>query len=451
VTERKLLIVSPHFPPTDSVEMHRVRMNLQHYLRNGFQTVVLCVNPDQTGFLSDERLVQTVPNGVAVIRVNALPLRLTRVLGITDIAIRAMPMLARAGDEIIARERTDLVFFSTTRFHAMRLGVRWKQRFGVPFVLDFQDPWFTAPPSTIPLRRRGVKHALMRSLHARAEAATAPHASGLIAVSEPYVEALRKAYPVLRTVPSETIPFGYSMADFEMATNIGEPWRPVGSPPPFGIYAGRISPAMTGGLKTLFDAMQLAARERYPPLSQLVAGFVGTGYERELNPSVTAIPAEAAGVASRVVEKADRLSLFDTLASLRSADLLLLFGSDDLAYQPSKLYQLMATRKPILCIAPSGSRLSAQVRHLNSIILLESDLPLVPKSVQTAAYRLSDLLTADREDSVFRERDSLCAANEATTLAGRECALFDLAMAHHAASAVNARAARSIVWSPSAP
>ncbi|NJM63821.1 MAG: hypothetical protein HC849_32625, partial [Oscillatoriales cyanobacterium RU_3_3] len=39
------------------------------------------------------------------------------------------------------RSSSILVFFSTTIFPVMLLGKRWWQKFGVPYVLDFQDPW----------------------------------------------------------------------------------------------------------------------------------------------------------------------------------------------------------------------------------------------------------------------------------------------------------------------
>lgn len=435
MTERKLLIVSPHFPPTDAVDMHRVRMNLHYYFRNGFQPSVLAVNPSQAGFLTDERLVETIPDDTPVTRVEAMPQRVADLLGITDVSIRAMGVLARAGDEIIARERTDLVFFSTTRFHTMRLGVRWKRRFGVPFVLDLQDPWFTAPPSSVPLRRRGAKHALMRALHRRAEAATVPHASGLIAVSEAYIEALRNAYPALRHVHAETIPFGFSRTDFSIAQRLGDAWRPDGAADaPFGLYPGRIGDDMTSTLRTLFSAMTMAGEQHVGPMSDMRAAFLGSGYQRENNPERVMLVANEFDLRDRVIERPDRIPLLDSLSTIDASDFLILIGSEDLSYQPSKLYQLMATRKPILCIAPRESRLAAQMRDLKSVILLESDPPLVAEAVQTAAERLSGLLAADGQDSLFNERDGLCVANEAAALAARECALFDLAIAQHAAT-----------------
>jgi glycosyltransferase involved in cell wall biosynthesis len=427
---RNLLIVSPHFPPTDAVDMHRVRMNARHYESHGWRPHVLAVDPAQVVRQLDVRLSRTVPNDIEIFRTSALSSAALKPLGVSDISLRAMASMARRGDDIIARKKIDLVFISTTAFMSMRLGARWLRRFGTPFVLDFQDPWFTAPPSSIPHRRQGLKHRLMRRMHALVEARSVPHASGLIAVSDAYLEALRRVYPTLADVPSETIPFGYSAADFDVANKLGEPWRPFAvsqQKAPLAIYAGRIDEDMLPAIDTLFQFMHAVPADAPGALSQLTAGFLGTGYLREGNPRKLEPRAEAAGLQARIAEKPDRVAMLDAVSTLLAADLLILLGSADLAYQPSKLFQLMATKKPILCIAPSAGRLAAQVRDLKSVVLIESDTPLNTETVAATTSQLSALLKAHKDDAVFRERDPICAASDAAFLAARECALFDRA------------------------
>lgn len=439
MNERRLLIVSPHFPPGDAVDMHRVRMNLRHYRNHGWRPTVLAVEPESSGRRIDPDLLSTIPDDVEIVRVGALPLALLQSLGISDVSLRAFTRLGRAGDAIICRRKIDLVFFSTTMFLTFPLGRRWLKRFGVPFVLDFQDPWATAPPSTLPFRRRGLKHRIMRSLHAWAEAATVPYASGIIAVSEPYIKALRQAYPGLEATPADAIPFGFSAADFDIASKTGIAWRPFGqSAEPFALYAGRIADAMVPALKTLLSAMRTTNHDPTALFSQLCAGFLGTGYQLEDNTCCALPLAELVGLSGRVAEKPDRVSLIDSLASLLAADVLILLGSGDLSYQPSKLYQLMATRKPILCVAPADSRVAAQVRHLRSVILLECDQVGFAERVATAATRLSLLSAAGPTDTIFDERDAICGAGEASALAARECMLFDRALINHAKAKPNA-------------
>ena len=43
---RKVLIVSPHWPPVNAPDLQRVRMSLSYYRQYGWEPVVLAVHPD---------------------------------------------------------------------------------------------------------------------------------------------------------------------------------------------------------------------------------------------------------------------------------------------------------------------------------------------------------------------------------------------------------------------
>ena len=43
---KKLLIVSPHFPPINAPDMQRIRMSLPYYRKCGWDPVVLTVDDD---------------------------------------------------------------------------------------------------------------------------------------------------------------------------------------------------------------------------------------------------------------------------------------------------------------------------------------------------------------------------------------------------------------------
>ncbi len=121
---RRVLIVSPHFPPVNAPDHQRVRMSLPYFEEFGWRPTVLAVRADCVeGATLDPLLDRTVPAGTEVIRVGALPVRWTRRLaGWGDWRWRAWPFLWRAGSRTLARERFDLVYFSTTMFAAMASG-----------------------------------------------------------------------------------------------------------------------------------------------------------------------------------------------------------------------------------------------------------------------------------------------------------------------------------------
>lgn len=433
---KSVLVVSPVFPPSDAVDMHRVRMNVAHYIENGWVPRVLCVAAETAGRIVSPELMHTLPEDVQVRRVGAIPQSLLNRVGIRDVALRAYPMLRSAGGAWIREARPDLVFVSTTAFLAMPLAAYWRRRFGIPFVLDFQDPWSTAPPGVAKFNHRGAKHFLMRAIHAKAESATVPLASGLIAVSGDYINALRSVYPQIRSVPVDTIPFGYAERDFDAARRWGRPWRPnslaIDQPrlPTFFLSAGRAGADMNAALVTLFSAMRLAGVEGLYPLSTMCAGFLGTGYRKEGNPEIVMPLANAHGVGSRVRERADRLPLLDSIASLLLADVLLLLGSDDLAYQPSKLHQYLATGKPILCIAPAHGHLAQSIQGFPSVVFLASGLaPSIEITVRVASH-LKILLDAQGDGAVLTAEEKQRSLYSARTLASRECLLFDRALSY---------------------
>src|SRR5215831_9354489 len=138
---RTVLIVSPHFPPVSTPDMHRIRVSLPYFQEFGWNPLVLAVDPGRVGRLVEPALSETVPAGVPVTRVGALPSNVTRKLGIRDVGLRSFGHLLRAGIQMIRDERPDLLYFSTTVFWTLPLARIWKQRFDVPVVIDMQDPW----------------------------------------------------------------------------------------------------------------------------------------------------------------------------------------------------------------------------------------------------------------------------------------------------------------------
>ena len=182
---RRVLVVSPHFPPVDTVDMHRVRLALPFLPEFGWEPVVLAVDPAHNRSTRDDSLLGTIPAGVEVVRTGALPWGLTRWAGVGSLGIRAFPHLLRAGSRILRKRGMDLVFFSTTEFF-------WRRRHGVPVVVDLQDPWVGEYHRARPGARAPRKHRFSRPLHARLERWTAPSISGILAVSPAYHERMRE-------------------------------------------------------------------------------------------------------------------------------------------------------------------------------------------------------------------------------------------------------------------
>jgi Glycosyl transferase 4-like domain len=190
---RRLLIVSPHFPPLNAPDHQRVRMSLPHYAACGWEPVVLCIARDRQSGVIEEELAQTLPAGVRIIEIKAFSPRWTRLIGVGNAGLRCwLPMLF-AGLRLLRREKFDLVFFSTTQFFTFTLGRIWRRLRGVPYVFDMQDPWRTdyyqRPGSRPP--PGGWKYRFARLVAWTLEGWSFRRVSGVMSVSPDYIADLR--------------------------------------------------------------------------------------------------------------------------------------------------------------------------------------------------------------------------------------------------------------------
>ena len=219
---RRVLIVSPHFPPVNAPDHQRVRMALPYLRENGWEATVLAVDPDEIDGLPREPLLaQTVPSDIEVVRCQAAPLAITKCMGMRTLGLRAYPYVARAGARLLRARKFDLVFFSTTQFAIMALGSRWLKRFGVPYVLDFQDPWLADDPARSKLSAPGGqwKYAFSQWIAKRLEPPSVRGCAHAVCVSPAYPKLLQERYPDIDATRFSVLPFAVAESDFEAASS----------------------------------------------------------------------------------------------------------------------------------------------------------------------------------------------------------------------------------------
>src|SRR5262249_40268565 len=102
---RRLLMISPHFPPDSSAATHRVRLLAPHLPDCGWEPTVLTVDEQDYEGRLDQELAALIPQSLRVVRTRALSPRLTRAVGLGDLGLRALPGLRRAAWELIQRDR----------------------------------------------------------------------------------------------------------------------------------------------------------------------------------------------------------------------------------------------------------------------------------------------------------------------------------------------------------
>ena len=332
------------------------------YLRShGWEPTVLAIAPESIeGGVIEPKLTETYPADIRVIRVNGVPSRFTRWAGIGNLWLRCGRAMTKAGERLLRKEHFDLALISTTQFSAFQLGPRWRRKFGLPYVLDYQDPWINDYYQITGVTPPGgrIKFALSQWQAARIEPVALRGSSGVVAVSDSYGSMLANNYPWFLTRKVKVLPFGAAMMDFErLGTHT--PAKPVidFSDGLFHqVYVGRCGPDMSVALKILFRAFK-RYRETHPSqAANMRIHFVGTDYAPPPLGRDWALPvAKAEGIEGVVQEHRYRVPYFDSLYYLKNADALVAVGSNDPTYSASKFFSYVLASRPLLMIFHSQS------------------------------------------------------------------------------------------------
>ncbi len=435
---RRVLIVSPHFPPINAPDMQRIRMSLPHYRACGWEPVVLCVGERWQDAVREPGLDATVPADVAVVRRPAFALRWTRLLGVRNLGLRCWCHFLAAGSRIIRRERIDLVFFSNTQFVTFTLGRIWGALHGVPYVVDIQDPWRTDYYSRAGSRKPpgGWKYKVARAMAWLLEGWSFRRVDGVMSVSPAYLDDLRARYSWLTRTPADAIPFGASREDLAAAIRVSD------RPPYFSrtqgeihlLYTGAAGPVMPHALTVLFDALRLYREKNPTGARRFRFHFVGTSYAAPGQGVPAILPlAERCGVADQVAETPHRLGHLESLRLQQEADVLLLAGSSDLAYSPSKIYPCFLAGPPILAVVFSGSVLENILDELQCAFLVRFREAGPRDAAQAALTAFFDTALAGFPAASLPERNRAFFERHylAPSLTQRQAGLFDAALARH--------------------
>lgn len=365
---KRALVVTPNWPPLSHPDLHRVRMALPYFAEFGWEPLILKVDPDEQEGLLDPVLCATVPDQTRTWQAGAIPRACTSWFGLNSVGIRCLVSMARLGSRIIREEKPALVFISTTLFPVMLLGRYWKWRHGIPYALDFQDPWRrerSAGEKSSP----GLKRRLAGLLAAYLEPIALRRVSHIVSVSPQYPLTLASRYPWLQPADFSVLPFGAAEGDFAMFAKLGV--RQTVFTPDDGrlhwVYVGRGGSDMAFAARSFFAALSVARAawpERY---ATVTVHFIGTDYAPAERSRKTIEPlAIECGVGDLVNEISTRIPYFEALSCLKDADALIVLGSEDGGYSASKIYPYILAAKPMLAIFHEDSSIVDLVRITNS-------------------------------------------------------------------------------------
>ena len=357
---RRVLMISPHFPPDSTAGTHRVRLLAPHLQAHGWEPTVLTVDPrDYEGRL-DPALAASVPPDLRVVRCRAWPASRTRPFGIGDLGLRALRGLEVASVELMSRETFDALFITIYPTYPALLGPWLKKRFGVPFVLDYQDPWVGEWGRSVGAGANGhadLKSRATRALARRLEPIALGAADAVTAVSRATFEQALARNPNAKPVTTAELPIGWDARDLEWLQQYRTRRATAASAAEFRLsYVGTLLPTGLDTVRTFFAGIARFRRQTPALAERLRVRFVGTSNQRSSDVPRTVAPiAHQFGLDHIVAEEPERLDYFDALDTLASSDGVLLLGSREPHYTPSKVFPALLSERPLLALLHEAS------------------------------------------------------------------------------------------------
>ena len=208
---RRVLMVSPHFPPDTGAATHRVRLLAPHLTKYGWEPTVLTLEPTSYEGRLDPELMELVPTVLRVVRCRAWNPRWTRRLGFGDLGLRAFWGLYRTCVQLLNQENFDVLFITILPGYPALLGPIMHRKVGIPYVLDYQDPWVSAWGLAVgsgPNGEADLKSRASRWIATQLEPIALRHAAAITAVSAGTYEQIVARMPEIVDVPRAAIPVG---------------------------------------------------------------------------------------------------------------------------------------------------------------------------------------------------------------------------------------------------
>lgn len=391
---RRLALVSGHFPPSNLVGAQRARLWSRYLPEFGWDPIVVTGDPAKYEERPDPDLERLVAPGLRIVHARTLSTHPVRVVG--DIGIRSFAGCYRALRAMARAGEIDFVMVTIPSNFLAPVGRLMHLRTGLPFGIDYQDPWVN--PWTGKERRFSRAWASNR-LAELLEPWSVRDAALITAMAPGYVAGMLARNPeVAARSELAYMPMGAAPEDYELVRRLGR--APFLFDPADGrlhmIYAGALLPA---GLVVLdaFLAGLHRLRQTAPDLAaRLRVHFVGTGSSPDDANGHRVLPrARAAGVEEMVDEHPHRIGYVDTLNHLMHSSAVLVLGSTEPHYTPSKVFQAMLSERPVFALLHRDSTAVSMIRsaHVGEVLTLtEAELPapdMVAQSLRSFIARPS--------------------------------------------------------------
>ncbi len=348
---KKILIISPHYPPSNLAAVHRSRLFAKHLPSFGWEPVILTVNEQYYEETLDRNLHKLIPGDQHIEKVAAFGVTKPRLIG--DIGLRAFFQLRKKALELVQKENIDFVYIPIPSFYVSLVGPYLHRKTGVKYGIDYIDPWVHHFPGSDKIFSR---HWFSTKLAKTLEPKAVKNACLITGVAEGYYKGVIDRNPELKkNCLFGAMPYGGEVEDHEAVASMDiKPYLFKKKPGLFQfVYAGAMLPKAYEPLEQILTAIQ----QHKELFTGIEFHFIGTGKRPDDAASHNIKPmAVKYGLWESVVfEYPARIPYLDVLVHLNAAEGIFILGSTEPHYTPSKVFQGVLSKKPILAVLHKDS------------------------------------------------------------------------------------------------
>lgn len=345
-SSKKIIIISPHFPPSNLASVHRSRLFAQHLYSFGWEPIIVTVHEKYYEERLDHSLEKLINKELRIIKTKAIGIKSIRIIG--DIGIRGFYQLYKAVIKLIKSEEIDFVYIPIPSHFTACIGRLVNYKTGVKYGIDYIDPWVHKWPGT---ERMFSKHWWSMKLGEWLEPFAVKKASVISGVAEGYYQEVFERNPKLKTsCLSIAMPYGGEKLDFEKVNQIDNAtflFTKIEGVLDF-VYAGALLPQAFKPLEEIMNQMQ-THREKFAGIR---IHFIGSGKlaNEAYSYNIKSLALKYGLWESIFFEYPNRIPYLNVLQHLAYCDGVFILGSTEPHYTPSKVYQAALAAKPIFAV-----------------------------------------------------------------------------------------------------
>lgn len=366
---KKVAIVAPQFPPCNLTAAHRSRYFSSNLEKFGWKPYVITVEDKHYGNHIEKDLEDLIPDNLKIIKTKAFGVKPFKIIG--DLGLRSIYWHYKALCQLVEEEKIDLLFIPIPPNYSSILGYLINRKYGIPYAIDYIDPWVTEiGKSARILSKAWISHYLAKFL----EPIVLSKVSLITSVAPLYYQDIKDKYEWLNKCKFNSMPYGIDSSEFEVVRkNPKRAYLFDNNSSSFRIiYAGAMLPKAYKILNELLMAIEMINYKNPEIGKKIKIYFVGTGKD-PADPASYSLNKiiEKFNLEEQIVEYPARIPYLDVINHLNSADAVLVMGSTERHYSPSKIFQAVMSKNPILALLHNKSTAVDIIDEINARYLVK--------------------------------------------------------------------------------